>query len=144
MNPSEHITGAGKLVAVLGGWPSFHDAEVISFSAERALPLRLGYTSAHLVVHVRRHVSRGEGTARYEQVLAQSVLVRFAFPGACRLELSDFNHQNVIDEITVTPLPIDEPANLLVTIDSIWGFGGSLRCSTVEVESVEILPIGHA
>jgi hypothetical protein len=141
MNAVEHITGAERLIAALGGWPTFHDAEVISFSAQRALPLEPGYSLAQLSVHVRRYASQGEGTAQYQLVLTKSVLVRFAFTGACALELSGFNHQNVIDAITVARLPVEEPANLLVTIDSIWGFGGSLRCSGVEVESVEDLPI---
>ncbi len=137
----EHIAGTDRLVAVLGDWPTFHDAEVISFSVQRALPLQLGYSVGHLAVHVRRYVSRGEGTAQYEMALAKSVLVRFAFSRACDLELSGFNHQNVINSVSVSRLSVDEPEDLLVTIESIWGFGGTLRCSAVEVESVEELPI---
>lgn len=135
----ENIVGTEKVVAALGYWPSFHDAEVISFMAERALPIKSGFTLARLDVHVRHYETIGEGTAQYEQVLRRSVLVRFAFNGACEFELSDFNHQNVINAISITRTEGNEAAPLLVDIESIWGFGGTLRCSSASVEAVEVL-----
>ena len=141
MSPSEHIKGSEKLIAALGEWPTFHDAEVVLFSAERALPVKVGYNIAQLVIHLRRYSSTGEGTANYQMVLTKSVLAKFVFSLACNLELFDFNHQNVIDSFTVSAIQTDELANLSVNIESIWGFGGSFRCSAVELESVEVLPI---
>ncbi len=94
---------------------------------------------ARLAVLVRRYETVGEGTAHYEQVLRKSVLVRFVFNGACAFELSDFNHQNVINAIRVARVEGNEAAPLLVDIESIWGFGGSLRCSSASIESVEVL-----
>lgn len=140
----DHIAGANKVVEALGFWPTFHDAEVMAFSAERALPVKSGVTVARLSVHVRQYRTVGEGTAQYAQVLSKSILIRFLFIGACELELSGFNHQNVINSILVTPIETNEPANLLVDIESIWGFGGTIHCSSIEIESVEVLPIvGH-
>ena len=136
---AENIAGTEMVVAALGYWPTFHDAEVISFTAERALPFKFGFTVVRLAVHVRRYETIGEGTARYEQVLRKSVLVRFLFNGACELELSDFNHQNVINAISVARVEGIEAAPLLVDIESIWGFGGSLRCSSASIEAVEVL-----
>ena len=141
MSPSEHIKGSEKLIAALGEWPTFHDAEVVLFSAERALPVKVGYNIARLVIHLRRYASTGEGTANYQMVLTKNVLAKFVFSSACNLELFDFNHQNVIDSFTVSPIQTDELANLSVNIESIWGFGGSFHCSAVELESVEVLPI---
>lgn len=140
MHSVDHIVNTEKVVEALGYWPTFHDAEVISFSAERALPVGNGSTCARLAVHVRQYSAVGEGTAQYELVLQKSLLVRFVFNGACDLELSDFNSQNVIDSITVSRFEKDEAASLRVDIESIWGFGGSLRCSSVVVEAVEVLP----
>jgi len=137
MESVEHIIGTESVIAALGYWPSFHDAEVIAFSAERALPFKRDETIAHLAVHVRQYESVGEGTAQYEQILRKSILVRLAFKGACDFDLSDFNHQNVINAITVSASGVSESAGLLVNIESIWGFGGSLRCQSVEVEKVE-------
>ncbi len=136
---AKNIASTEMVEAVLGYWPTFHDAEVISFAAERALPFKSGFTVARLAVHVRRYETVGEGTAQYEQVLRKSVLVRFVFNGACEFELSDFNHQNVINAISVARVEGNEAAPLLVDIESIWGFGGSLRCSSASIESVEVL-----
>ena len=140
----DQITGSEKVVEALGYWPTFHDAEVISFSAERALPLKNGYTVARLAVHVRQYSAVGEGTAQYEMVLRKSVLVRFIFNGACDFELSDFNHQNVINAIIVTRIESNEAASLRVEVEPIWGFGGSLRCLSVAIEKVEELPNAEA
>jgi hypothetical protein len=136
-----HIAGANKVEETLGFWPTFHDAEVIAFSVERALPFKNGATVARLAVLVRQFRTVGEGTAQYAQILSKSVLIRFLFVGVCELELSGFNHQNVINSIEVTPIETAESANQLVDIESIWGFGGTLHCSSVEVENVEVLPI---
>ena len=135
----EHISGTEKVVELLGYWPTFHDAEVISFSAQRAVPGKKGATVARLAVLVRQYEAVGEGTAKYELVLRKSVLVRFVFNGGCNFELSEFNLQNVINSLTVFPAKSDEAANLHVDIESIWGFGGSLRCVSAAVEAVEVL-----
>jgi len=96
--------------------------------------LKKGYTVARLVVHVRGYGTVGEGTAQYEQVLRKSLLVRLVFNGACEFELSGFNHQNVINSITVSRLEASQGEGLLVDVESIWGFGGTLQCSSVAVE----------
>ena len=139
MQTIEHIVGANKVVEALGYWPTLHDAEVVSFAAERALPVKSGYSSFRMVVHVRAYTTVGEGTTQYAQVLSASVLIHFLFSGACDFEFSGFNHQNVINAIVVTPIVTNEPANLHVEIESIWGFGGVLRCSRIEVDAVEVL-----
>ena len=141
MSVADHIVGAEKVVEALGYWPSFHDAEVISFCIERALPLKKEHTPARLSVHIRHYESVGEGTAQYELVLRKSLLLRLLFNRACDIELTDFNFQNVINSISVSTIVTDEPATLLVDIEPIWGFGGSLRCSSIEVEAVEVLPV---
>lgn len=140
MLPINHVFGTSKVVETLGYWPTFHDAEVISFTAERALPIKCGHSTFRMAVHVRNYTTVGEGTAQYAQVLSASVLIRFLFTGACDFEFSEFNHQNVINAIVITPVTTTEPANLRVEVESVWGFGGVLRCSRVEVEAVEVLP----
>jgi Immunity protein 50 len=138
--PSSYLAGSELLVQALGYWPSFHDAEVVSFSAERALPVETGYSVARMCVHVRQYESVGTGTAQFQMVLRKSVLARFVFTAACDFELSDFNHQNVINSIEISAIPgSSELSDLHVEIESIWGFGGSLRCSSAAIETVENL-----
>lgn len=139
MHIVEHFAGSEKVIQALGCWPTFHDAEVISFSAERALPLINGYTVARMAVHVRQYASVGDGTAEYELVLRKSVLLRFIFNGACAFNLSEFNHQNVINSITASRIEGSEVAALRVEVEPIWGFGGSLQCFSAAVEAVEML-----
>lgn len=144
MRAEEHIVASELVIEALGYWPMFHDAEVISFSAERALPFKGGYSVARLSVHVRHYETVGLGTAEYEQVLRKSVLVRFVFNGACELELSDFNHQNVINSITISKVSGREDPLFLVDVEPIFGFGGSLQCSSASVEAVEVLSDAEA
>lgn len=92
----KHIDGSEKVEKALGFWPSFHDAEVISFSVSRALPLDTHFCSAKLVVHVRQYTEVGVGTAEYALAIVKSVLVNFIFNGVSDLSVSEFNHQNVI------------------------------------------------
>ena len=142
MSSTEHIVGSEQLVDLLGHWPSFHDAEIISVSAQRVLPVAVGGASLSLVVHVRKYETRGEGTAEFEQVLVKSVLAHFLCTGVTDLELSEFNHQNVINSLSVHKEPSLEGASstLVLTIESIWGIGGAIRCAMVELSTVQELP----
>ena len=142
MSSTEHIVGSEKLVAALGYWPSFHDAEVISVTAQRVLPVAVGGGSVTLVVYVRKYETRGEGTSEYEQVLVKSVLASFRCTQVVDLELSEFNHQNVIDSLSVhrEPFAGAEGSPLMLTIEPIWGLGGTVRCALVELSAVEELP----
>ena len=106
----------------------------------KILYIKFGHSTFRMAVHVRSYESVGEGTAQYARVLSANVLIHFLFADACDIEFSEFNHQNVINAIVVTPVTTTEPANLRVEVESIWGFGGVLRCSSVEVEAVEVLP----
>lgn len=136
---SGHVANSEKVIEALGYWPTFHDAEVVSFSVERGLPLQNGYSVARLAVHVRKYTTVGQGTPPYSQILSKSVLVRFAFASVFELEISDFNYQNVINSIAVLHSEGSSGDDLEVTIESIWGFGGILRCKSASAESVEVL-----
>ena len=131
---------AERLTSVFGRWPSFHDAEVIAFSAERALPFKSGATAARVAVHVREYQASGQGTASYQQELRKSVLITFLFLQAEEIQIDGFNHQNVINSLTVQASPSEGRPALEVNIESIWGFGGTFRCSSVAIESVQPLP----
>ena len=141
MRTPEYISGSKKVIEALGYWPSFHDAEVVSFSVERALPFKADCTLARLAVHIQQYEAVGEGTPQYELVLCKSIVLRFLFQGICALKSSDFNHQNVIDSISVSPVTTEDRVLLAVVVESIWGFGCSLRCSSVEIEAIEALPV---
>ncbi|GAB2180685.1 hypothetical protein DLREEDagrD3_09080 [Denitratisoma sp. agr-D3] len=140
MIPTAPIIGSTKVLEALGYWPSFHDAEVIAFSAERALPFRHGKTLARLTVHVRHCVPDDEMDAVAVPDIPPAAVIRFLFNGICDLDLTQFNHLNVIDCIAVFASEAGAEAELQVAIDPIWGFGGTLCCASVEIEGIEVLP----
>jgi len=141
MDTTKLIHGSEKVIEALGAWPSFHDAEVISFSLSRALPVAAKSQVANLSVHVRRYTEVGAGTADYDLVITKSILVNFSFHGLSDVSISEFNHQNVIDSIKFTPA---ENGGIIVLVESIFGFGGELVCRTVSIGSVQELPVVRA
>ena len=133
MKPEELISGAENVIETIGFWPSFHDAEVISFLVSRALPDQGSATIAKLCVHYREHDAVGVGTADFEYVCQKSLLVELIFSDIHDLSLTDFNHQNVLESIDLKRL---QDLSILVEIVSIWGIGGSIRCNLVAVGAV--------
>lgn len=125
------VRGADAVLAEFGGaWPSFHDAEVIRFAIERTEKFGVVAT---LRVHVRRYESRAVGTVDYHQALVQSVFIDFRFTGVEDLSITDFNEQNVIDDIAVSR---DAGAPMTVEIPGIYGFDATWKCRDLEVTSV--------
>ncbi|WP_420232674.1 Imm50 family immunity protein [Pseudomonas sp. ABY48] len=133
MKPAELISGAESVIEAIGFWPSFHDAEVISFSVSRALPGVDSVTVAKLCVHYREHEAVGVGTADLEYVCQKSLLVELILSDIHDLALTDFNQQNVLESID---LKQSEDLSILVDIVSIWGVGGTIRCNHVAVGAV--------
>jgi hypothetical protein len=102
------IHGADELSRRLGGWPSFHDAEVIDFCARRSgessLTLRLAQT-------------------------AEQTVVEFVLVGVVGLEVMDFNEQNVIGSLDVEP----EGDGVVLRLWPCYGFNGWIKARSVSV-----------
>lgn len=130
MEPAELIQGSERVIEAIGFWPGFHDAEVISFSVSRPLPGGNSVTVARLCVHYRAHEVVGAGTADFEYVCSKSLLIELVFSDIHDLSLIDFNHQNVLNSIDLKRL---QDSSVVTEIVSIWGLGGSIRCTNVAV-----------
>lgn len=126
----ELIQGAGLVVGNIGFWPSFHDAEVISFSVSRPLHHANSDSVAKLCIHYREHEVLGAGKADFEYGCRKSLLIELIFNGLQDLSLKDFNQQNVLDSIKFNRL---QDSSIVAELVSIWGFGGTIRCTTVAV-----------
>jgi hypothetical protein len=121
------IRGTTAFLAEFGGeWPNFHDAEVLRFAVERAAVVEVGEVVVCLVVHLRRFETHGVGTVNYHLALVKSVVVDFRFTGVEDLSVSDFNHQNVLEEIAFSES--DGGAPVSVEVSSIYGFEGGWLC----------------
>ncbi|MGC5698583.1 hypothetical protein J4P02_00100 [Pseudomonas sp. NFXW11] len=126
----ELIDGAGRVIGHIGFWPSFHDAEVISFSLSRPLHRAHSVTVAKLCIHYREHEIVGAGTADFEYVCCKSLLIELIFSDLQELSLEDFNRQNVLESIHFKR---SQDSSIIAELVSIWGFGGVIRCTTVAV-----------
>lgn len=144
MQPTASIHGSEEVVSALGYWPSFHDAEVLSFTLERGARPEEKRSVARISVHVRQYEPRHEGTAEFEMALVQNVVVTLCFEDVEAIEVEDFNFQNVINSLQILPEAEVPSALLRVEVESIYGFGARWLCKSARVESVSKLATSEA
>ncbi len=136
MADSQLITGSSEVVEKFGRWPSFHDAEIQTISIHRSEPVVKDSVWLKISLSFREYEPAGVGTAQYHQELTKACTLTLAFRNAKEIELEEFNHQNVIDDIDISQ---DQSWNRLnVLIQSIFGVGGSFSCSEVLIDSIQI------
>ncbi|SAI74147.1 Uncharacterised protein [Bordetella ansorpii] len=125
------IPGAERVIEMLGCWPSFHGAEVVSFSVSRALPGQAPSTTANLFVHAR--ADHGEEIAAAAGQSSHSALIELVMRDIEHLALYDFNEQNVLDLIDFS-----QSGGTLIAVEIVsdWGVGGAVRCAHVEVGQI--------
>jgi Immunity protein 50 len=133
------ISGTEEVLAALGRWPSFHDAEVIRFSLSRGSIPEDKKSEAQLDVQVREYEPRYEGTAQYELVLIKNVLIRFLFEGVEGIQVDGFNFQNVINALHVQTHGVGSEQQISVEVETIYGFGATWRCRSAKVAGVSQL-----
>jgi hypothetical protein len=123
-------------VAAFGYWPSFHDAEIVGFELRRNDPLGQGESALSLHVRVREYEARDAGTANYHLAETRACVIHFQFRDARNISIIHINDQNVIDDIVIESCSDDSGEWLDVEVESIYGFGGSWRCTRAEVALV--------
>jgi Immunity protein 50 len=83
----ENVPGASELLSWFGYWPSFHDAEVLSIHLNRS-------GESTVAIHTRHRTDQVDDHGYF--VTTKHVLVTFVHEGIHTVQLTDFNHQNVI------------------------------------------------
>ena len=129
------IYNAEAVTEVFGHWPSFHDAEVVRLRLERTSSYAAG-PRLLADIHAFEVTSEIDPQGRY--VLRHHVLISLQFDGVQDLELSDFNNQNALSEITFKPIAsaaFPEPAYEVV-FDAAHGVSAAFRCRQVTVLAV--------
>ena len=121
---STHIEESEKLTRLLGSWPSFHDAEIVSVELNRRP--KVGATKPSATFQIRL-IEKDD-----------DIFVRLLFDRVEDLKLEDFNHQNVIYEMRIVDATDGKRAR--VEIDTSFGLSGRFSCERVEVLSVSRLP----
>jgi hypothetical protein len=128
---ADRIIGSEKVIAVFGGWPSFHDAQVFEFNLDRRGP------DLRALVYVFAMTSEVDSKGFY--VLKNQSMLGLRFRGLTDFEADSFNHQNVLFDLHISDISRDrlENINFEVSFDGIHGLDAKFRCGSVEVESVE-------
>jgi hypothetical protein len=131
MTPYKDIAGAERLVERFGDWPSFHDAEVIRVVFDRRGENR---PTAELLVHVWLMTNSVDERGYY--VLEKHTLVRFVFERIVEIQLSEFNRQNVLFDLEISPETVDGAPAYRVTLTTSYGLEGWVVCGRIVVADV--------
>jgi hypothetical protein len=131
-DPSPFIEGSSKLIEVVGEWPSFDDAELISVVLDRGdgTPWNQESDSPTLDLKVR---------------LAETgyFVVELRFKRVLKVELKNFSYQNSVQEIVFDRMPerVDSrgsygPAGFLAEVVAHCGLEGTFQFGSATVLSV--------
>lgn len=124
---------SATLEAVFGGWPSFHDAEVLRIHLDRFGP---GGPTLDVVIHVFEMTNEVDAKGFY--VLKNHTEVTLRFVGISGLKLEGFNHQNVLWDLEVLQIaaPASDGQRLQVSMPSSYGMDAEFECDRAIVADV--------
>jgi hypothetical protein len=118
--PAPSIPGAEQLVEWFGGWPSFHDAEVLEICLHRE-------GKSWLRIHAWRTTREVDSPRPF--VFDRHAVVSFWFEGVLDLELADFSIQNVISWLGCET----KEKSVRVTMYPCYGIAGYVEAERVSV-----------
>ncbi len=130
------IAGSEKLTRIYGGWPTFHDAEVIELRHWRG-QMKPGaewdesnvLPTLTVTIHVFIELSGSQHT-----------LATLKFEDVDEYRMEGFNHQNAILSLAIVARDREKiagfqelPPDFAVEFESAFGMSASFRCSRIEV-----------
>ena len=120
------------MIERFGGWPSLHNAEVLSLRIDRYHDQPFGDRPPSLTLEVQLATAPGVGA---DNEVPQGPTVTLVFSGVGDLDLEGFNHQNVLWGIEVGSPPDTEgeTSRFEVDLSTSFGLGGSFTCKRVAV-----------
>jgi hypothetical protein len=123
MNPEliPEVRGAESLIGWFGSWPRFLDSEVLSINLNR-----IGAST----IRIHTFEWTGELTADGHYLLQKHVVVTFVLEALMDCELGGFNHQNVINGLSISK----HPDSYELTLNNVFGVGGSIQCKSIGIE----------
>jgi hypothetical protein len=111
----------GDVIKWFGYQPNFHDAEVES------IDLRRGAVPSIVRVHAWRTRESLDESGRFERDL--HAIVSFTITGITRLELTDWNHQNVLAGLSV----LATPEGYSLVLNGNYGVDGVIIAQKVKI-----------
>jgi len=122
---SEQIVGFGRFIEWCGGWPWFHDAEVVRLELNRE-----GQSRLVLRVLGGSRPAFGPRANPKFSIPGEDVTVTFILDGVEDLELSSFNHQNVIFDLLLQ----QNDEMFRITLEPCFGLAGTIDARTIQLE----------
>ena len=122
---------------VYGKWPSFHDSELHDVFLERTGSTDVGGPDLRMRCHVFE-VTKDVDEQGYF-VLVKHRLVTLLFTGVENLKFEGFNHQNVIEDLSISDITVRqwEALHFEVELEPAHGAFMTFFCCEVVVEEVE-------
>lgn len=139
MNPHEYIEGFELVVAHLGLWPSFHDAEVLKLAIDRTHVATAKELSPVLDLHLRGWVMTSEVTEQGFYKLHGEAVFHFRFEGVTNVQIEGFNNQNVLSALNLelASHPHDASRQVLqVELEHCYEFQASFSAQKARVLSI--------
>lgn len=136
MEAYQFIEGFEQVVLHLGMWPSFHDAEVLKLTFDRAHALSSENLSPVLDLYLRGWVMTSEVTENGFYKLHGESIFQFQFEGITNLHVEGFNNQNVVSALNLEL--IDDPHSqgckvLQVELEHCYEFEASFTAQRAKV-----------
>ncbi|WP_035919521.1 Imm50 family immunity protein [Leisingera aquimarina] len=118
------IPGGEELLGWFGKVPNFHDAEVLDLHLKRKGRSTLRLHAWNMTSKVRNGYF----------VLEKHAVVEFSIGRIVTLELGDFNHQNVIDGLTISRVEVGENSQAFeLLLEPSFGLAGIIRAEELSV-----------
>ena len=118
------IPGGEELLGWFGKVPSFHDAEVLDLHLKRKGRSTLRLHAWNMTSKVRNGYF----------VLEKHAVVEFLIDRIITLELDQFNHQNVIDGLSLSRVEVDENRQAFeLLLEPSFGLSGTIRAEGLSV-----------
>ena len=139
MEAHEFIQGFELVVAHLGLWPSFHDAEVLKLAIDRTCVATAKELSPVLDLHLRGWVMTSEVSEQGFYKLHGEAVFHFQFEGVTQLQIEGFNNQNVVSalHLEVVEHPHEFGRHVLqVELEHCYEFQASFVAQRAKVVSI--------
>ena len=142
-SPADFVVNSGRLVAIFGQWPSFHDAEVIEFNLWRGDMKSDPWPLPTLTAKIHLWDMTPEVDARGFFVLRHHTHATLRFHDIRDLRMDDFNHQNAIYGMSIVRETQTEGSlpRLKITFSGAHGMSADFTCVSAEVINAEPAPL---
>ncbi|MEL6518090.1 MAG: Imm50 family immunity protein [Pseudomonadota bacterium] len=118
------IPGGPQLLEWFGRVPSFHDAEIIDLHLKRGDISKLRIHGWNMTTRVQNG----------QFVLEKHAVVQFSVSRITYLDLDDFNHQNVIDELVLSREDTEEGTTVFqISLEPCYGLPSVIRAEDISV-----------